>query len=75
MDDNAYMIAAASAVVFIVWKVVETKYVRKSSINVKTIAIDAISVFVAVSVGGYIVGLVGEKTAHAVGVFTSDPDF
>jgi uncharacterized membrane protein YfcA len=75
MDDNAYMIAAASAVVFIMWKIVETKYVRKSTVNVKTIAVNAISVFVAVSIGSYVVGVVETKTAHAVGVFTSDPDF
>jgi len=75
MDDNAYMIAAASAMTFVVWKVIEMKYVRKSAINVRTIAVDAISVFVAVAIGSYVVSLIGEKTAHAVGVFTSDPDF
>ena len=75
MDDNAYVIAAASAVVFVIWKVIEMKFVRKSPIQVKTVAIDAISVFVAVSLGSYVVSMIGDKTTHAVGVFTSDPDF
>lgn len=75
MDDNVYYIACASAVMFIIWKVVEIRYVRKSEFVIKPIVVDAISVFVSVVAGSYIVASAISNTTHVVGVFTSEPGF
>lgn len=75
MDDNVYYVAVASACVFVAWKIIEMKYVRKSELNAKTTAVNAISVFVSVVAGAWGVALAREKTANVVGVFTSEPGF
>jgi hypothetical protein len=75
MDDNVYSIALAGCLAFVVWRFVETKYVRKQAVAAKPIVIDAISVFVSVVAGGYALAAINSKTAHVVGVFTTDPAF
>jgi len=75
MAENVYMLAFAAAVVYIAWKVIEVKYVRKSSIVPKSLAVDACSVFVSVVVGSFLVSMAMDKTKSVVGVFTSEPGF
>ena len=75
MDDNVYTLAFAGAVAFIIWKVVERKYIRKETIVPKALVTDGIGVFVAVSAAGYISEYITQKTSHTVGVFTNEPNF
>jgi|TARA_B110000971_G_C19745259_1_gene379438 hypothetical protein len=75
MDDNVYTLAFAAAIVFVVWKVIERKYIRKDTLVPKVLVSDGIGVFVAVSAAGYISDYIIQKTSQTVGVFTNEPDF
>ena len=75
MDDNVYTLAFAGAVAFMIWKVIERKYIRKDTIVPKALVTDGIGVFVAVSAAGYISEYVAQKTFQTVGVFTNEPNF
>lgn len=75
MDDNVYTLAFAGAITFMIWKVVERKYIRKDTLVPKALVTDGIGVFVAVSAAGYISEYIAHKTSQTVGVFTSAPDF
>ena len=75
MENNVYYVACASAIIFVIWKVIEKKYVRKTDIVLKSTVIDAISVFVSVVAGAYTTSSVLSKTTHVVGVFTNEPGF
>lgn len=75
MDDNVYYVACASAIVFVIWRVIEVKYVRKTDIVLKSTVVDAISVFIAVVAGAYATSTVLHRTTRVVGVFTNEPGF
>ena len=75
MVENVYYVALAGAIVYVVWKMVEVKYVRKASLNVRTAVVDACSVFVSVVVGSAAVGALQDRTKSVVGVFPSEPGF
>ena len=42
MDDNVYTLAFAAAIVFVVWKVIERKYIRKDTLVPKVLVSDAL---------------------------------
>lgn len=75
MDDNVYTLAFAGAIAFMIWKIIERKYIRKDTLAPKSLVTDGIGVFVAVSVAGYASAYIAEKTSQTVGVFTNEPDF
>ena len=75
MDDNVYTLAFSGAIAFVIWKVVERKYIRKDTLVVKSLATDGIGVFVAVSAASYAIAYIAEKTSQTVGVFTNEPNF
>jgi hypothetical protein len=75
MDNNVYTLAFAGAIAFVIWKVIERKYIRKETLVPKSLATDGIGVFVAVSVAGYVSAYIAEKTFQTVGVFTNEPNF
>ena len=75
MDDNVYTLAFAGAVAFVIWKVIERKYIRKDTIVPKALVTDGIGVFVAVSAAGYISDYITQTTSQTVGVFTNEPNF
>jgi hypothetical protein len=75
MDDNVYTLAFAGAITFVIWKVIERKYIRKDTLALKSLATDGIGVFVAVSAAGYASAYIADKTSQTVGVFTNEPNF
>lgn len=76
MKQDHFVTAAGIVIIYVIMKIVEAKFILKEDFVVKKIVIDAISVYVSVIVGIFVVEQVSSgvdpKTTFA---FTTNPDF
>lgn len=76
MKQDHFVTAAGIVIIYVIMKIVEAKFILKEDLVVKKIVIDAISVYVSVIVGIFVLEQVSSgvdtKTTFA---FTTNPDF
>lgn len=76
MKQDHFVTAAGIVIIYVIMKIIETKFILKEEFVVKKIVMDAISVYVSVIVGIFVVEQVSSgvvpKTTFA---FTTNPDF
>jgi positive regulator of sigma E activity len=77
MENSSFMIGIAIAVIFVLSKFIEKKYVVKEDIAVKHMVRDSLLVYVSAIAGLFVINQVGENVSIAspTVAFTGTPDF
>lgn len=76
MKQDHFVTAAGIVIIYVIMKIIETKFILKEELVVKKIVMDAITVYISVIAGIFVVEQVSSgvvpKTTFA---FTTNPDF
>lgn len=76
--DNNLILSTCVAFVFLLFKLIDTKIIKKDDINIKIILKDVVLVFVSSFLGGFILSKVNSKQMIGGGTtqaFVDEPNF
>ena len=75
--DNIYLVAMTIAIIFLITKFIEMRFVIKENKNFKTLIIDTIIVYLSVIFGYFVVEQFGDQTKNLTEapVFVDQPKF
>ena len=76
--DNNLILSTCVALVFLVFKLIDTKLIKKEELNLKVILKDVVLVFVSSFLGGFILSKVNSKQMTGGGstqAFVDEPNF
>ena len=77
MEQNSFVLAAIVAVLYVIGKIAEQKFLLKEDVALKTTLRDTLLVYGCVVIGGFVISQVGDVASgkSPVSAFTGAPDF
>jgi uncharacterized protein YebE (UPF0316 family) len=76
MRQDHFISATAIVIIYVIIKVLETKFVLKEEICIKKLVTDAVCVYISVIVGVFVIEQVSSTIdTKSTFAFTSNPDF
>lgn len=76
MRESSFVIATCIMIIFVIIKLLHTKFIIKEDIVLKKIITDSIFVYICVIIGVFIIDQVNDRVdAKTTFAFTSTPDF